>query len=431
MKFRTIGLGLFIFVLGLTACQAGAVVPVLDRTSALATTAEGAASSASVTSPAPAAAAVETANPASQATPTTPAALVSQAAPTQPAANPTSSAATGPAANPAQASPSQAGPASNTTVNAASATSAAQASANQSSSSSGAASPAAKTCHDVAAFYGDVTIPDGTAFRAGDKFTKTWRFRNNGDCTWTPAYSVVFYAGEIMNAPLSIPFPSTVAPGQQVDISINMQAPARGGEFTGNWEFADPAGTRFAAGATGKDRFWVDINVSFVDSQGAALPAGPSPSTGFVPGAAAAIPAGCPGKQDRSYETQVVALINQARQQNGLPPLQVNNQVAAAALSHSADLACNNFLNHTGSDGSSWYDRLRAQGYAYSDAHENIYAGDPGYGGDPQGAFNWWMNDQVHRDNILNPNVTEIGVGYVANSQSQYGGYFTVDFTRP
>jgi uncharacterized protein YkwD len=234
-----------------------------------------------------------------------------------------------------------------------------------------------------------------------------------------------------MNAPLTVPLTAPVAPGEQVDLSINMQAPNRGGEHTGNWEFADPAGSHFGVGSGGNDRFWVTINVSFVDNQGAAVPSGPLVSPGFLPFASAAIPAGCAGKQDHAFETQVIALINQARQQNGLPPLQENSQVNAAALGHSIDMACNNFLNHTGSDGSTWYDRLRAQDYAYNDARENIYAGDPGYGGDPQGAFNWWINSQVHRDNILNPQATEIGVGYVANPQSEFGGYFTVVFTRP
>jgi uncharacterized protein YkwD len=41
------------------------------------------------------------------------------------------------------------------------------------------------------------------------------------------------------------------------------------------------------------------------------------------------------------------------------------------------------------------------------------------------------MNSQVHRDKILNPQSTGIGVGYVADPQSQYGGYYTVVFTRP
>ncbi len=290
-----------------------------------------------------------------------------------------------------------------------------------------------KTCKDVAAFYGDVSIPDGTSFRAGDAFTKTWRFRNNGDCTWTTAYNIVFFSGEIMNAPLAVPFPADVPPGKTVELSIDMQAPTRGGEHTGNWEFADENGRHFAAGLAGSDRFWVSIIVSYMDQNGVALP---MPAPGAAGGAtssagANAVAAGCGGVQNRDYQSQVIVLINQSRLSNGLPALRENSQLDAAALDHSADMACNNFLNHTGSDGSTWYDRLRVQGYVYNKAYENIYAGDPQFGGDPQGAMTWWMNSQVHRDNILNPQATEIGVGYVSNPGSQYTGYYTVNFARP
>ena len=90
-------------------------------------------------------------------------------------------------------------------------------------------------------------------------------------------------------------------------------------------------------------------------------------------------------------------------------------------------MACNGFVDHNGSDGSTWYQRVAAQGYENSaSARENIYVGDPAFGGTPQGAFDWWMNSQVHRDNILNPNVTEIGIGYVYLSGSPYGGYYTL-----
>ena len=304
---------------------------------------------------------------------------------------------------------------------------------------------AAKTCTDMAAFYGDLTIPDGTFFRAGDEFTKTWRFRNDGDCTWTPDYQVVFYSGEVMNAPLSIPFPGTVAPGELVNVSIDMHAPTRGGSFTGQWEFADPAGTRFGTGKPANTPFWVTISVGFVDSQGVALPApgantpaagtagGNSSSTPGVGQAAvsADVPAGCNATDNPGFVAQVITLINQARQQNGLDALQENNQLDAAAAVHSADMACNNFLNHTGTDGSTWYDRIKIQGYVYNDAHENIFAADPGYGGTPQGAFNWWMNSPVHRDNILNPQVSEIGVGFYSDPQSDFKNYYTVDFAEP
>jgi uncharacterized protein YkwD len=415
MRLFSLSMGVLCAVLALTACQPEAVAPVAVRPNPLVSGVV--APTAGQAEDTPTAGQPESA-PTAQPTETS--------APSQPTANPSAVAAT------AQAATNQVNSAANpATASSGKAATPGQTSAGQAGSTLKSPSATPQNCRNIASFYGDITVPDGTFFRAGDSFTKTWRFRNSGECTWTPEYSVVFYAGEMMNAPLAVPFPTTVAPGEQVDISIPMQAPGRGGGHTGNWEFVDPSGRHFAAGFTGNDRFWVSINVSFVDSQGAAIPMGPSASTGFVPGASAAIPAGCAGKQDRSVETQVIALINQARQQNGLPPLRENSQADAAALSHSADMACKNFLNHTGSDGSTWYDRLRAQGYAYNDARENIYAGEPGYGGDPQGAFDWWMNSQVHRDNILNPESTEIGVGYVANPQSQYGGYFTVVFTRP
>jgi uncharacterized protein YkwD len=101
-------------------------------------------------------------------------------------------------------------------------------------------------------------------------------------------------------------------------------------------------------------------------------------------------------------------------------------------MSHSLDMACQDFIDHVGSDGSTWYDRAASQGYANANsAHENIYVGDPAFGGTTEGAFSWWMNSQVHRDNILFDAISEIGIGYIYNPKSTYGGYFTVLFARP
>jgi len=41
------------------------------------------------------------------------------------------------------------------------------------------------------------------------------------------------------------------------------------------------------------------------------------------------------------------------------------------------------------------------------------------------------MNSQIHRDNILEARMSDIGVGYVFNADSEYGGYYTVNFARP
>jgi uncharacterized protein YkwD len=118
----------------------------------------------------------------------------------------------------------------------------------------------------------------------------------------------------------------------------------------------------------------------------------------------------------------MLSLINQARAENGLQPVFLQSQLSAAALQHSTDMACNRFVDHDGSDGSTWYARVEAQGYANPrSARENIYVG-----ADAQGTFNWWMGSQVHRDNILFPTVTEAGIGYVNLPGSPYGSYFTL-----
>ena len=131
-------------------------------------------------------------------------------------------------------------------------------------------------------------------------------------------------------------------------------------------------------------------------------------------------------------QAQVFQLINQMRTSNGLNPLSLNVSLSAAALVHSTDMACNNFIAHSGSDGSNWADRISVQGYQYSTYPlENIYVGDPQYGGNAQGAVTWWMNSQVHRENILNGRVTETGVGYVYDPNSEYGGYYTMVFAQP
>jgi uncharacterized protein YkwD len=127
-----------------------------------------------------------------------------------------------------------------------------------------------------------------------------------------------------------------------------------------------------------------------------------------------------------------VGYVNAARAENGLGSLALQSQLSTAALVHSRDMACAGFIDHDGSDGSTWYDRVTAQGYANSaSARENIYVGDPAFGGTPQGAFNWWMNSQVHRDNILNANVSQVGIAYVYLKGSPYGGYYTLLVARP
>lgn len=115
---------------------------------------------------------------------------------------------------------------------------------------------------DVGTFVDDVSIPDGTSFAPGETFVKTWRLRNSGSCTWTSDYSVVFDTGDAMSGPASFPLTqANIAPGDEVEISINLTAPQEPGSYRGDWRLRNPAGQVFGLGSQGTASFWVIINV--------------------------------------------------------------------------------------------------------------------------------------------------------------------------
>lgn len=109
-------------------------------------------------------------------------------------------------------------------------------------------------------FVEDVTIPDGMAFSPGDTFTKTWRLRNSGSCTWTTEYTLVFQSGDAMGAAASAPLTNSVAPNETVDISVNMTAPNSPGKYRGDWKLRNASGVSFGLGNSSA-AFFVEIDV--------------------------------------------------------------------------------------------------------------------------------------------------------------------------
>ncbi len=135
----------------------------------------------------------------------------------------------------------------------------------------------------------------------------------------------------------------------------------------------------------------------------------------------------CNASVNASVEDQVIALINAERMAQGLAAYSVDSRLTAAARVQGTDMACNHFTSHTGSDGSTVRDRVARQGYTWSWIGETYYAA---HGG-AQTAFDWWKNSTPHRNNLLSPNYTQLGVGYVYDADSDYGGYFVVVFAKP
>jgi len=115
---------------------------------------------------------------------------------------------------------------------------------------------------DKVQFISDVTVPDGTLFAPGAAFTKTWRLKNVGSCTWTTSYQLVFYSGEKMGGPDSLAFPKSVAPGQTVDITVSLTAPTSAATYRGYWMFKNASGALFGIGAQANKPWWVEIKVS-------------------------------------------------------------------------------------------------------------------------------------------------------------------------
>jgi uncharacterized protein YkwD len=136
-----------------------------------------------------------------------------------------------------------------------------------------------------------------------------------------------------------------------------------------------------------------------------------------------------------SFETQVITLVNQRRAAGANCGGTIKPAVGAVALStklrcaarkHSKDMGVNVFTSHTGSNGSSPWDRIHAAGYSYSNAAENIAWG---YS-TPQAVVDGWMASKPHCLNIMNGALTQLGVGYYKSSTS-WKHYWTQDFGRP
>ncbi len=64
-----------------------------------------------------------------------------------------------------------------------------------------------------------------------------------------------------MNGPDSVSLPISVAPGQTVDISVDLVAPNTPGKYQGFWQLERPDGEAFLLSASVKDHIWVKIDV--------------------------------------------------------------------------------------------------------------------------------------------------------------------------
>jgi hypothetical protein len=111
-----------------------------------------------------------------------------------------------------------------------------------------------------AQFVADITYPDDTEVTINGGFVKTWRLKNVGSCTWTPAYQLVFSAGDQMGSPNSQSLTGVaVPPNSTVDVSVSLTAPNTQGKYKALFKLKAADEAIFGIGPSANGPFWVQI----------------------------------------------------------------------------------------------------------------------------------------------------------------------------
>jgi len=139
--------------------------------------------------------------------------------------------------------------------------------------------PTPPACLDGAQWVADLSFDDKNmtappVLNPGQPFTKGWRLRNNGTCTWTTGYALAYASGNVPAAQMGgqpIPVTREVRPGETFDFQVNLIAPIAPGTYQGFWNMRNAQNQRFG------ETVWVGITV-----RGAAT-ATPAPTQTPVP----------------------------------------------------------------------------------------------------------------------------------------------------
>ncbi|MEY8843140.1 CAP domain-containing protein [Cribrihabitans sp. XS_ASV171] len=129
-------------------------------------------------------------------------------------------------------------------------------------------------------------------------------------------------------------------------------------------------------------------------------------SLGGAPAFACAVP-----DEASAMRSEVIALGNEARSENGQQTLEQADKLAKAAQDHACWMAETGNFSHSGKNGSTIADRARAAGYNYRFIAENIAFGQEA----ADQVVSGWMESEGHRQNLLSARATEIGIGIAAN----------------
>ena len=129
------------------------------------------------------------------------------------------------------------------------------------------------------------------------------------------------------------------------------------------------------------------------------------------------IPEKYPVTIQSSAENKILELMNQKRTEAGLKPLTMDNTLLSVARYKSNHMIQNGYFSHTNPDGTTWTNWLKKIGYKYTATAENIAYNSY----DPVELFNQWWNSAGHRENMMNPSYTKVGIGVLYGNGKYMG----------
>ncbi|TAK12850.1 MAG: hypothetical protein EPO32_07305 [Anaerolineae bacterium] len=109
------------------------------------------------------------------------------------------------------------------------------------------------------------TVPDGTQHPFGKAFTKTWRVKNTGTCTWDGSVNLMWIGSETDGQPseelmgaeaVTAIITQSVPPGEYLEVSVDFVTPSKVGTYRVYFKFRS-ANAIFGIGGDGN--LWVEI----------------------------------------------------------------------------------------------------------------------------------------------------------------------------
>lgn len=120
-----------------------------------------------------------------------------------------------------------------------------------------------------------------------------------------------------------------------------------------------------------------------------------------------------------NFQLEVLRLVNKERAKVGAAPLRFAKDLAASAYVRAVELPTK--FSHTRPNGTKCFTAMPTRGHILG---ENLAGGQTS----PKQVVQAWMDSKTHRDNILNPQYTELGVVYYYRADSKYKHYWVQHF---